>query len=93
MANSVTIHLTKVEILSAAVNVRSFMYEYALGNKYQWAYSTTSPGSTYNNEAYLDLGVITNTGRYASFLLITLSIRFILTRHINHTTNAVECNR
>ena len=38
------------------------MPEYALGNKYVWTYASDVIGSTYNNRAYLDLGVITNTG-------------------------------
>jgi hypothetical protein len=38
------------------------MNEYSLGNKYHWAYSSSVLGSTYQDTAYLDLGVITNTG-------------------------------
>ncbi len=49
-------------IISAGINVGSFMYEYALGNKYNWIYSSSVPGSSYQDTAYLDLGVVTNTG-------------------------------
>jgi hypothetical protein len=38
------------------------MNEYSLGNKYHWIYSTSVSGSTYQDTAYLDLGVVTNTG-------------------------------
>jgi len=42
------------------------MYEYLLGNKYHWTYSS-SVGSSYQDTAYLDLGVVTNTGRRRYF--------------------------
>ncbi|CAF4036975.1 unnamed protein product [Adineta steineri] len=61
ISNSVTVDIQSATILSAGINVGSFMYEYALGNKYQWTYSS-SVGSSYTDTAYLDLGVITNTG-------------------------------
>ena len=41
------------------------MTEYLLGNTYQWAYSSSVLGSTYQDTAYLDLGVVTNTGTSA----------------------------
>jgi len=47
------------------------MYEYLLGNKYYWTYSSSVLGSSYQDTAYLDLGVVTNTGRkiyFASFI-------------------------
>ena len=70
MSNSVTINIVSAEILSAGINVGSFMFEYALGNKYYWAYSSSVPGSRYQNTAYLDLGVVTNTGINEDFLVI-----------------------
>lgn len=39
------------------------MNEYSLGNKYSWQYSSSVLGSSYQDTAYLDLGVVTNTGR------------------------------
>lgn len=62
-ASSVTVNIISATILSAGINVGSFMNEYALGNKYQWTYSSSVMGSTYQDTAYLDLGVVTNTGR------------------------------
>ncbi|CAF2076674.1 unnamed protein product [Rotaria magnacalcarata] len=62
MANSVTIDIISADILSAGINVGSFMSEYILGNKYHWAYSSSVLGSSYQDTAYLDLGVVTNTG-------------------------------
>jgi hypothetical protein len=50
-------------IISAGINVGSFMSEYSLGNKYYWTYSSSVTSSTYQDTAYLDLGVVTNTGR------------------------------
>jgi hypothetical protein len=61
-ASSVTVDIVSADIISAGINVGSFMYEYALGNKYHWSYSSSVPGSTYQDTAYLDLGVVTNTG-------------------------------
>ncbi|UJR30625.1 hypothetical protein I4U23_018150 [Adineta vaga] len=60
--NSVTVNILSATILSAGINVGSFMYEYALGNKYQWTYSSSIAGSSYQDTAKLDLGVVTNTG-------------------------------
>ncbi len=51
------------DIISAGINVGSFMNEYLLGNKYHWIYSSSVLGSSYQDTAYLDLGVVTNTGR------------------------------
>ncbi|CAF0916171.1 unnamed protein product [Rotaria sp. Silwood1] len=65
MSNSVTIHIISADILSAGINVGSFMYEYVLGNKYHWIYSSSVLGSSYQDTAYLDLGVVTNTGTSA----------------------------
>ena len=62
MASSVTIHLLSADILSAGVNVGSFMAEYALGARYQWRFSSSVAGSSYFDTADLDLGVVTNTG-------------------------------
>ncbi|CAF4595188.1 unnamed protein product, partial [Rotaria sp. Silwood2] len=61
MSNSVTINIISAKILSVGINVGSFMYEYILGNKYQWIYSSSISGSSYQDIAYLDLGVVTNT--------------------------------
>lgn len=61
-SGSVTINLLAADILSAGINVGSFMFEYALGNRYQWTYSSSVVGSSYQDTAYLDLGVVTNTG-------------------------------
>jgi hypothetical protein len=61
-ASSVTVDIVSADILSAGINVGSFMNEYSLGNKYHWTYSSSVPGSTYQDTAYLDLGVVTNTG-------------------------------
>jgi hypothetical protein len=38
------------------------MNEYSLGTKYHWTYSSSVAGSSYQDTAYLDLGVVTNTG-------------------------------
>lgn len=65
LANYVTINLVSANIISAGVNVQSFMAEYAVPNKYQWRYSSSVPGSTFQDTAYLDLGVVTNTGSRA----------------------------
>ncbi|CAF2512453.1 unnamed protein product [Rotaria sp. Silwood2] len=65
MSNSVTINIISADILSAGINVGSFMHEYILGNKYQWSYSSSVLGSSYQDTAYLDLGVVTNTGTSA----------------------------
>ncbi|CAF3632430.1 unnamed protein product [Rotaria sordida] len=65
MSNSVTINIISAKILSAGINVGSFMQEYILGNKYQWIYSSSVLGSSYQDTAYLDLGVVTNTGTSA----------------------------
>ncbi|CAF3743558.1 unnamed protein product [Rotaria socialis] len=62
MANSVTINIISADILSAGINVGSFMSEYILGDKYHWTYSSSVLGSSYQDTAYLDLGVVTNTG-------------------------------
>ena len=62
-ASSVTVNILSATILSAGTNVRSFMDEYSLGNKYQWTYSSSVAGSSYRDTAYLDLGVVTNTGK------------------------------
>lgn len=61
-SSSVTVNILSAKILSAGINVGSFMTEYLLGDKYQWTYSSSVPGSTYQDTAYLDLGVVTNTG-------------------------------
>ncbi|CAF3211224.1 unnamed protein product [Rotaria sp. Silwood2] len=58
MSNSVTINIISAKILSVGINVGSFMYEYILGNKYQWIYSSSISGSSYQDIAYLDLGVL-----------------------------------
>jgi hypothetical protein len=76
MSSSVTINILSASILSAGVNVGSFMYEYALGNKYQWTYSSSVPGSSYQDTAYLDLGVVTNTGEERN-LNFEVLIKFI----------------
>lgn len=63
VSGSVSVNFLSADILSAGINVGSFMFEYALGNRYQWAYSSSVAGSSYRDTAYLDLGVVTNTGR------------------------------
>lgn len=63
-ASSVTVNIISATILSAGINVGSFMSEYAWENKYQWTYSSSVVGSTYQDTAYLDLGVVTNTGTH-----------------------------
>jgi hypothetical protein len=72
-ASSVTIDIMSVDIISAGINVGSFMNEYALGNKYHWTYSS-SVNSSYQDTAYLDLGVVTNTGRKKRDLKVFLMI-------------------
>ncbi len=62
-ASSVTVDIISATILSAGINVGSFMNEYLLGNKYHWTYSSSVAGSSYQDTAYLDLGVVTNTGK------------------------------
>lgn len=62
VSNAVTVNIISADIISAGTNVGSFMKEYALGNKYSWSYSTSVIGSSYGDTAYIDLGVITNTG-------------------------------
>jgi hypothetical protein len=62
VSGSVTVDIISADIISAGINVGSFMKEYSLGNKYHWTYSSSVLGSTYQDTAYLDLGVITNTG-------------------------------
>jgi hypothetical protein len=90
MSNSVTVDIVSVNIISAGINVGSFMNEYALGNKYQWAYSSSVAGSTYQDTAYLDLGVVTNTGTGKLNLNFDWLIR--LNRNNGDTTNIFECN-
>ncbi len=77
LSNSATINLISSDILSAGINVGSFMYEYALGNKYHWSYSSSLVGSTYHDIAYIDLGVVTNTGTMSKFSF-TFCLCFIL---------------
>ena len=62
MSNSVTVDILSADILSTGINVGSFMTEYSLGNKYHWSYSSSVTGSSYQDTAYLDVGVVTNTG-------------------------------
>jgi hypothetical protein len=75
-ASSVTVNIISASILSAGINVGSFMNEYSLGNKYQWTYSSSVLGSTYQDTAYLDLGVVTNTGK-DNEKIVNLLIMFI----------------
>lgn len=62
VSSSVSVNILSANIISAGINVGSFMSEYALGNKYQWTYSSSVSGSSYKDTAYLDLGVVSNTG-------------------------------
>lgn len=74
-ASSVTVNIISATILSAGINVGSFMNEYSLGNKYQWTYSSSVAGSSYQDTAYLDLGVVTNTGRKdRNFFMVSMRI-------------------
>jgi len=92
MSNSVTINIVSATILSAGVNVGSFMYEYALGNKYQWTYSSSVPGSSYQDTAYLDLGVVTNTGGKRNLNFEVLIMFILLNRNIGYTKYVFKYN-
>jgi hypothetical protein len=92
MSNSVTINIVSATILSAGVNVGSFMYEYALGNKYHWTYSSSVPGSSYQDTAYLDLGVVTNTGGKRNLNFEVLIIFIFLNRNIGYTKYVFKYN-
>jgi hypothetical protein len=92
MSNSVTINIVSATILSAGVNVGSFMYEYALGNKYHWTYSSSVPGSSYQDTAYLDLGVVTNTGGKRNLNFEVLIMFIFLNRNIGYTKYVFKYN-
>jgi len=92
MSNSVTINIVSATILSAGVNVGSFMYEYALGNKYQWTYSLRVPGSSYQDTAYLDLGVVTNTGEKRDLIFEVLIMFILLNRNIGYRKYVFKYN-
>ena len=91
-ASSIPIHLLSADILSAGINVGSFMPEYVLGNKYVWTYSSDVIGSTYNNRAYLDLGVVTNTGTSTESVVPVSSTFAPSFRNIGNEANVFQCN-
>jgi hypothetical protein len=92
MSSSVTINIISADILSAGINVGSFMYEYALGNKYHWIYSSSVLGSSYQDTAYLDLGVVTNTGRKKEFLFGVLIMFILLNRNFGYAKYVFKYN-
>lgn len=59
---AIPVHIISARVTSAGVNVGSFMYEYALGDRYQWSYGQSLVGSSYKDSATLDLGIVSNTG-------------------------------
>jgi hypothetical protein len=68
------------------------MYEYLLGNKYHWTYSS-SVGSSYQDTAYLDLGVVTNTGRKKKIFRILMKLIGLINRSIGYRKYIFEYNR
>ena len=70
VGGAITVNLLTAEIISAGINVGSFMSEYQLNNRYLWQYSKSIAQSTYQDRAYLDLGVVTNSGKQNHHFLI-----------------------